>query len=214
VNNKLVQSTVRNAPQLPRGEITIALNGGRDTGVFLNREDLCLRGSSKTRFNTVTGVGKFYGWNGNESGDERVRATVRGCGPAVVAELTGATGSRPRLTITTTRHPDAPNMKELRVRLSRNLSLVRSRLDRSSATASAGARLRYVNRHTLRVTGLPSAGGEKVTIRLRRGAVRVSDRSRTLLRRGQSREFSVNAEPTPVSGQATATKSKFSVRVR
>ena len=180
MNNKQIQSLVLNAPQLPGRRSPSRLTAAGTTGVFLNREDLCFRGSSTTKFNTVTGVGKFYGWNGKQTGDQKFNATVRGCGPAVGAELTGATGSRPSLTITATKHPDAVNMKELRVSLSENLSLVRSRLDRGSATASAGAPLRYVDSHTLRVTGLPSAGSGKVTIRLRGGAVKVSDRSRSL----------------------------------
>jgi hypothetical protein len=49
INNKRIQSLVLNAPQLPVSELRVALNGGRNTGVFLNRQDLLLeRGRSRT----------------------------------------------------------------------------------------------------------------------------------------------------------------------
>ena len=46
-------------PQLPVSELTVALNGGRTTGVFQNRSDLCFRGSSTSKFNTVNAFAKF-----------------------------------------------------------------------------------------------------------------------------------------------------------
>jgi hypothetical protein len=209
INGKQIQSLVLNAPQLPVSELTVALNGGRKTGVFQNRQDLCFKGDSTTRFNSVTALAKNYGWNGKQTGDDKVTATVLGCGPAVRGKLRSATRSRPSLTITATKHPDAVNMKSLRVSLSKNLTLSRSRLSRGSAS---GGSLRYVNRHAFRVTGLPAAGSAKVTIRLRRGAVRVSARSRSALKRGRSRGFSIKVSPTPVSGKGTSTKTKFRVR--
>ncbi len=140
INNKRIQSLVTNAPQLPVSELTVALNGGRKTGVFQNREDLCFKGESTTKFNSVDGIVKFYGWNGKQSADTKLDATVPGCGPAVKASLKGATSSRPSLTVTATKHPDAANMKELRVSLSSNLRFVRSRLGSGgSATAAATA---------------------------------------------------------------------------
>ena len=48
------------------------------------------------------------------------------------------------------------------------------------------------------MTGLPAAGEDEVTIRLRSGAVKVSDRSRDLLRRGRTRTFRAKAKQTPV----------------
>jgi hypothetical protein len=213
VNSKQIQSLVLNAPQLPVSDLTVALNGGRKTGVFLNREDLCFKGSSTTKFNSVTGLVKSYGWNGKQTADQKFIAAVNGCGPAVKAGLKGATGSRPRFSATVTRHPDAPSFKELELTLSKNLSLSRPRLDRGgSASASAdGLSLEFVSSHKFRVTGLPTAGGGKVTIRLRGGAVRVSKKSRKSLRRGKRKSFSVKVSPTPVSGKGTSTKSKFAV---
>jgi hypothetical protein len=204
VNRKQIQSLVLNAPQLPVSDITVALNGGRKTGVFLNREDLCFKGNSTAKFNSVTGLVKSYGWNGKQTADQKYIAAVNGCGPAVEAGLKGATGSRPRFSATVTKHPDAPNFKELEVTLGKSLSVSRSRL------GSGG--LEFVGRHKFRVAGLPTAGTGKVTIRLRSGAVRISKKARKSLRRGKRKRFSVKVSPTPVSGQGTSTRSRFVVR--
>ncbi len=214
VNGKVIQSLVTNAPQLPVSELSVALNGGRKTGVFQNRQDLCFKGDSTTKFNSVAGLVKAYGWNGKNTADDKLTATVLGCGPAVKPKLRSAKRARPSLTVTTTKHPDAPNMKELTVTLSSNLSLSRSRLDSGgSATATAtSASVAYVSRHKFRVSGLPSAGAATVTVRLSKGAVLVSRRSRNVLKRGKRKSFSVNVSPTPVSGKGTSTKTKFRVR--
>jgi hypothetical protein len=212
VNGKQIQSLVLNAPQLPVTELRVALNGGKTTGVFLNRQDLCFKGDSTTKFNPVTGLVKDYGWNGKQVGDDKVTATVLGCGPAVKSKLKGATTSEPTLTITATKHPDGANLKSLRVSLGKNLSLVKSELSSGSATAAAGPSLEYVDRHAFRVTDLPTAGSGKVTIRLDDGAVKVSKRSRSVLKHGRSRGFSVKVSPTPVSGEANSTKATFKVK--
>jgi hypothetical protein len=196
-------------------ELRVALNGGKSTGVFVNRQDLCFKGNSTTKFNPVTGLVKDYGWNGKVTADDKITASVLGCGPAVAAKLTKATSSEPTLSVTVTKHPDAANMKELRVTLSKNLSLVMSNLSNGSATASAaGVSLTYVNRHTFNVTGLPTAGAGTVTVRLDGGAVRVSKHSRKVLKRGRSKHFSVKVTPSPVSGTGTSTKTKFKVTGR
>ena len=212
INNKAIQSLVLNSPQLPISEVKVVLNGGKTTGVFVNRRNLCFRSGSTTRFNTVVGQVKFYGWNGKQTADTNVNATVNGCGPAVKVRLKGAQKRRPRVTIATTKHPDAPNMSALRVSLSRNLTILRSKLPRGGRT-SAGT-LRYAGRHTLLVTALPSGGSGEVTIRLRRGAVKVGRHTKRLLNRGRKRRFAVRVSPTPVSGPGTATKTKIKVRGR
>jgi len=209
INSKVIQSLVLNAPQLPISELSVALNGGRKTGVFQNRQDLCFKGDSTTKFNTVGGLLKFYGWNGKQTADDKIVATVLGCGPAVKGKLKKAKSAHPQLTITTTKHPDAPNMKELEVTLSDNLSLSKAR---GSVNASAGEALERISKHKFKVTGLATAGAAKVTIKLRNGAIKVSKRSRTALKNGHSRQFSIKVNPTPVSGKGTATKTKFRVK--
>jgi hypothetical protein len=215
VNAKQIQSLVLNAPQLPVSDLTVAMNGGRKTGIFLNREDLCFKGNSTTRFNSVTGLVKSYGWNGKQTSDQKYVAAVNGCGPAVKPGVAHAT-SRPSFSATVTKHPDAPNFKELEVTLSKNLSVSSSRLDSGGSVSAspAGASLEFVNIHEFRVTGLPTAGAGKVTIRLRNGAVRVGKRSKSVLRRGKSKGFAVNVTQSPVSGKDTTTRAKFRVKPR
>lgn len=211
VNNRAIQSLVLNAPQLPVSELRVGLNGGRNTGVFLNRQDLCFRGDSTSRFNDVSGLIKDYGHNGTTTSETKLKAKVNGCGPGVSGRISGATGSRPSVRIDVDKHPDSPNFKELTVTLGNNLSLVRSRFG-SGASAADSTDVEYVSKRSFRVTGLPAAGADEVTVRLRRGAVRVSKRSRNLLKRGRTRTFRAKVKQTPVSGTATSTKGSFRAR--
>jgi len=80
------------------------------------------------------------------------------------------------------------------------------------ARATEDVDVEYVSRRSLRVTGFPAAGDNDVTVLLRRGAVRVSDRSQNLLRRGRNRTFAAKVKQTPVSGAATSTRGKFRAR--
>jgi len=205
VNNTQIQSLATDSPQLPVSELRIALNGGKNTGVFTNRKDLCFKGGSTSEFRKVNAVSKLTGWNGKNTGDVKFAAQVLGCGAGVTARLSGATRSNPSLRVTVTKHPDAPNFKELELTLSDNLKVVKSRLSGDFS---------YISSHKFKVTGFPADGSAKETIRLPRGAVRVSDRSKDLLRRGKSRTFKVKAKQTPVSGSATSTKTSFKVKGR
>ena len=208
VNNRAIQSLVLNGPQLPVSELRIGLNGGRN-GVFLNRQDLCFRGNSTSRFNDVSGLIKDYGHNGTTTAETKLKAKVNGCGPGVRGRISRATSSRPNVLIDADKHPDSPNFKELLVRLSRNLSLVRSRFRRAS---TSDGELEYVSRRSFRVKGFAAAGETDVAVRLRRGAVRVSQRSRNLLRRGRTRTFRAKVRQTPVSGATTSTRASFRAR--
>ena len=67
----------------------------------------------------------------------------------------------------------------------------------------------FVSKRSFKVTGLPAAGEDDVTIALGSGAVKVSERSRDLMRRGRTRTFHAKAKQTPVSGAATSTKGSF-----
>ena len=98
VNNKAIQSLVLNSPQLPISEFRIGLNGGKN-GVFLNRQDLCFRGDSTSKFNDVSGLIKDYGHNGTTTTEAKLKAKVNGCGPGVSGEISSATGSRPSVRV-------------------------------------------------------------------------------------------------------------------
>ena len=173
VNNKLIQSLTTDSPQLPVSALTVALNGGKTTGVFQNRSDLCFNRQLDEEVQHRQRVRKADGLE--RQGDRRREAGRRSrrlraeCDQRRVSRPTGTT---PKLTVTTRRHPDSPKMKELTVTLGSNLSLVRSKLDNSSGSVAAlGAKsFEYVDRHTLKVTGLPSGGASRVTPRLRDGA--------------------------------------------
>jgi hypothetical protein len=199
VNNRQIQSLALDAPQLPVSELTVALNGGRTTGVFQNRSNLCFRGNSTSKFNTANSVVKFYGWNGVNTNDTKVAAKVMGCGPGVSGDLSKPISSTPKLTVEVTKHPDAANIKELTVKLGSNLSVVQSKL----------AGLEYVNAHTVKLTDLPAAGVDKATVTLDDGAVRVSERSRSILIHGRSRSFKLKVTETPTAGPAVSTRSSF-----
>jgi hypothetical protein len=214
INGKRIQSLVTNAPQLPISELSVALNGGKKTGVFLNRQDLCFKGNSTTKFNSVDALIKSVGWNGKQTSDDKLKATVLGCGPAVSVKLRKAASSRPSLTVVATKHPDASNMKSLTVSLSRNLTVRRSALSSggSATAATSGATLQFVSSHKFKVTGLPATGAATVTIKLRKGAVRVSSKARKALKRGRRRTVTVKVTPEPVSGKGTSTKAKFKAK--
>jgi hypothetical protein len=199
INNRQIQSLVLNAPQLPVSELEVALNGGRTTGVFQNRSNLCFKGNSTSKFKTANSVVKFYGWNGVNTNDTKVAAKVKGCGPGVSGNLSKPISSEPRLRVKVTKHPDAANIKELTVKLGSNLSVVRSKL----------AGLEFVDAHTVKLTDLAAAGVDKATVTLDSGAVRVSERSRSILKHGRSRSFKVKVTQTPVSGPAVSTRSSF-----
>ena len=155
----------------------------QDHGRLHEPQDLCFKSSSSSEFRTVNAVSKLEGWNGKNTGDVKFAASVLGCGPGVSARLSGATGSRPKLTVTVTKHPNAPNMKEIELTLSSNLALVKSRLSGGATGTAAvdlgGASFTYVSSRKLKVSGLPAAGSGKVTIRLSKGAVRSATGHRT-----------------------------------
>jgi hypothetical protein len=217
VNGNQIQSITSDAPQVPITELSLGLNGGRAAGVFQARKDLCFRQGSTSRFRDVMGEYSFVGWNGKASGTKKVRGTVEGCGPAVTAKLTGATGSRPSLVVTAKAHPDSPAMSRATLRLGNGLRASCKRL-RNGAGGSASANnplsrsaFRCVNSRTIRVT-LPKPGARNVTVRLRRGAVNAKSSVKKSLRRGKSRRLSVKVTPTPVTGAGTSTTTKFRVK--
>ena len=207
VNTKQIQSVTTDAPQTPISDLTIALNGGRNTGVFQTRKDLCFKSGSTYKFRDVYARTSWRGWNNKSLPSAKVSGSVLGCGPGVSAGLSRATSSRPKLTLKVRSHPDSPAMKKLKVRLRSGLALKRSKLKKG---ASGGA-FAYVNSRTFTVD-LTAKGARKATLRLSKGAVRVSGKTRRSLKRGGTKRFSAKVIPTPVTGEGTSTTAKFKVK--
>jgi hypothetical protein len=207
VNTKQIQSIATDSPQLPISDLTVSLNGGRNTGVFQSRKDLCFKSGSTYKFRDVRGDVLFKGWNGKSTGTKKISGDVLGCGPGVSAKLSRATTKRPKLTLKVRSHPDSPAIKKLKVRLRSGLALKRSKLKRG---ASGGA-FAYVNSRTFTVD-LTDKGARKATLRLSKGAVRVSGKTRRSLKRGGTKRFSAKVIPTPVTGDGTSTTAKFKVK--
>ena len=88
--------------------------------MFLNRQDLCFRGNSTSKFNDVSGLIKDYGHNGTTTSEAKLKAKVNGCGPGVSGKISSATSSGPSVRLDVDKHPDAPNFKELTVTLGDN----------------------------------------------------------------------------------------------
>jgi hypothetical protein len=217
VNGKQIQSVTTDAPQVPITELSLGLNGGRTNGVFQSRNDLCFRDGSTSRFRDVKATYSFGGWNGKSTATQTIRGAVGGCGPAVTAKLTGATGRRPSLKVTVKAHPDAPAMSRATLKLRSGLSASCKRL-KNGAGGSASANnplgtsaFKCVNSRTLQVT-LPKPGARNVSVRLRRGALKVKGSVKRTLRRGKTKHLSIKVTPTPVSGQGTSTTAKFKVK--
>src|SRR5207247_11153521 len=108
-----IQSITTNTAQLPISELRVSLNGGRNTGVFLNRSDLCCPSGTTSKFKSVTSDTTLDGWNGKSTGKKTITVDVNGCGPVVSDKLTRAIGRRPSLKVTATGHPTDPNIKAL-----------------------------------------------------------------------------------------------------
>ena len=217
VNGKQIQAVTSDAPQLPITELSLGLHGGKTTGVFQSRNDLCFKDGSTTKFRDVKGQYSFTGWNGKATATQTVRGTVNGCGPAVSPSLSGATGSKPSLKVSVKVHPDSPAMKELTLKMENGLSLSCKHLKSGAGgTASANNPLKQsafkcVNSHTLKVK-LPTPGARNVSVRLQNKVLKVTSGVKKSLRRGTNRHLTVRGSPTPVSGTGTSTATKFTVK--
>jgi hypothetical protein len=185
IGGKQVQSTVSNVPDLPLGSFTLNLNGGAK-GALLNKKDLCLASRSGSRFRDLKAAVTFDAQSGAKT-SSKPRIAVEGCGPRVSGSVRKARSSKPRISLTVQRHPDASKLGNVVVVLPKELRLVKRRLRggaraKVSADLSATA-LRASGSRRLRISRLPSKGAAKVVVKLRRGAVRPTRKLRRALRR-------------------------------
>ena len=97
--------------------------------------------------------------------------------------------------------------------LSNNLSLVKSRF-RSGASVGP-ATVEYVTgARSCTVTGLPAAGEDEVTVRLRRERCGSATARGTCSSAAAAARSAAKVKQTPVSGEATSTKGSFKARGR
>jgi hypothetical protein len=213
LGGRQIKSTVANVPDLPIGSFSLALDGGRN-GVLLNKKDLCLADGSSSRFRRLSAGVTFSGHNGSTS-NSTPRIAVEGCGPGVSASLKRAR-SRPRLSVTVERHPDADKIERLELVLPRQLRLVKRKLRRgASANASATLprrSLRVRGARRLQIGGLPGKGASKVVVKLRRGALRPTAKLRRALKRRRSKKLTLRIVATDTAGKAFT--SRVSVRAK
>jgi hypothetical protein len=206
VAGKYIQSTVSDVPDLPVSTFTLNLDGGKE-GVLESKFDLCYR-SRYGAFRTLNVDVTFAAHSGARTAS-KPRIAVEGCGPSATASLRRATGRRATLKLTVERHPDAENINRLDVTLPRGLALVSKRMKGkgvSVTAAASGATVQAAGKRKLQISRLPGKGARRVTISLRRGAVRASAKVRRLARKGKRPRLRIKVVSVDVRGERFTAK--------
>jgi hypothetical protein len=184
----------------------MALNGG-DKGPLESKFDLCFRRANK--FRTMKPGVTFNSHSGKQIAS-KPRLEVEGCPPAATATLRRAGGRRATLKLTVERHPDAENIKGLSIVLPRGAALVSKRLKgkgvkvRGSGVSRKG--VRAAGKRTLKISRVSSKGVRKVTVTLRRGAVRLTGKVRKLARKGKRPRVRIKVRSQDTSGVTHVSK--------
>jgi hypothetical protein len=203
LGGKLIRSTVTNVPDLPVSTFELRLNGGAK-GPLESKSDLCYRGTDSSRFRTLKADVSFTGQNGAKTAS-KPRLAVKGCGPALSASLRRAARRDPTLKVEVTRHPDADNLKSVRLTLPKQLRLSKRALKRgSSAVVSeklARGALAVRGKRTLVISSLSKRGASSLTLRLGKGAVRLDRGTKRLLRRGRTVKLRFKATGAEADGE-------------
>jgi hypothetical protein len=173
IGGKQIRSTVTGVPDLPIGTFSLGLDGG-PKGVLTTKSDLCFASDSASQFRAMKAAVTFGGHNG-ASVSSSPRVEVEGCSPSVNASLRHAARADPQLGLAVNRHPDAEKIKRAELVLPRDLRLVERAVEGGGATVEASASLdkdslQVKDRRTLEIS-LPAGGVDKLTARLRRGAI-------------------------------------------
>jgi hypothetical protein len=188
LGGRLIKSTVNGVPDLPVGTFELMLNGG-PRGPLESKSDLCYRGTSSSRFRTLRADVTFTGQNGATPASKPT-LEVKGCRPAVIASLRGARKPQPSLRIKVTRHPGAEKIKSLTLVLPKQLRLNarKARRETSGVVSEKLGRASFTVRgkRKLVVGGLPKSGVSTLSLRLDHGAVSLSARAKTQMRRGRT----------------------------
>jgi hypothetical protein len=208
LGGRLIKSTVTNVPDLPVSTFELKLNGGAK-GPLESKTDLCFRGSTASSFRTLKADVTFTGQNGTTTASKPTLA-VAGCAPAVSASLRGAGNPRPTLRIRVRRHPDADKISALTLVLPRQLRLSAKAAKRqaSAVVSEKLARSSFVVRgkRKLVITGLPKKGVSSLSLRLGRGAVRLTRSAARKVRHGSKPKLSFKVLSVETDGDAFTSK--------
>jgi hypothetical protein len=204
LGGKFIKSTVTDVPDLPVGSFTLNLDGG-DKGVLESKFDLCRKGS---KFRSMVADMTFTAHSGATNAS-KPRIAVPGCAPAAKASLRNAAGRRARLRLTVERHPDAANIERLSLVLPRGMKLIRKKVK-----STAGASLRAVGARRLDVSSLGRHGAGRVVLKLKPGAVRLTGRTRAVVRKGKTRTLKLKVLSADTNGERFTTRTTAKARRR
>jgi hypothetical protein len=205
LNGRLIKSTVTGVPDLPVSTFDLKLDGGPGSPLE-NKFDLCRRGS---RVRAMKVDVTFTGQNGATVAS-KPDLHVPGCGPIETVKLRRAASPRPSLAIKVQRHPDGGKLARFAVTLPKQLHLNRARAKRQ-ATAIASQKLArsavVVKGRTVTVSGLPKQGASTISLRLGKGAVKLTTRVRNRVRHGRKLKLRYKIVAVETDGE------RFSSRV-
>lgn len=183
LNGRLIKSTVTGVPDLPVSTFDLKLDKGAGSPLE-NKFDLCRRG---VRPRAMKADVTFTGQNGATVAS-KPDLHVAGCGPLSTVTLRRAGSLRPALAIKVQRHPDGGRLARFAVTLPKELVVDRSRAKRQ-ALALASAKLARaairVEGRTVTVSGLPKKGASTITLRLGKGAVKLTKKALNKVRHGR-----------------------------
>ena len=212
INGKYIRSTVTDVPDLPVRSFSMSLIGG-DKGPLESKFDLCFKRANK--FRTMTPQVTFTAHSGKRTAS-KPRLAVEGCPPAATASLRNAAGRKATLKLTVERHPDAENIGGLSVTLPRGTVLVSKRLKGKSVSVKAagvsGARVRGSGKRKLTISKLSTKGSRKITVTLRRGAVRLTGKVRRQARKGKRPKVRIKVRARDTKG--TIHSARVTVKAR
>ena len=139
---------------------------------------------------------------------------VPGCGPVQIVSLRRAASLRPSLRITVRRHPDGGKLARFTLTLPKELLLNRSRAKRATAVASEKLARSAVSvkGRTVTVSGLPKEGASTISLRLDRGAVKLTTRARNKLRHGRKLKLRYKVVAVETDGDKFTSKISASAK--
>jgi hypothetical protein len=200
ISGKYIRSTVTDVPDLPLSSFSMSLMGG-NSGPLESKFDLCFKRANK--FRKMNPEVTFTAHSGKKTAS-KPRLAVEGCPPAATASLRRAGGRKATLKLTVERHPDAENLQSLRVTLPRGTALVSKRMRGKSVKVKAagvtGARVRGSGKRKLTISKLSNKGSRKVTVTLRRGAVRLTGKVRRQARKGKRPKVRIKVRARDTKG--------------